>query len=162
MGKLVLRGLLISGLLALPFAFKKKPIKDWMLVYLLTANLSAIIDAVLVEKKMLSYPIRLFPKEFRFHIVFDLLLCPLVAIIYNQFTYKDKSVFGMMWKLLLFTIPQIFIEIVAGRYLNMVRWQKGWKWYHTFITMNVKYLFIRAFIGLVRKVSKKQGDGPNC
>jgi hypothetical protein len=157
MSKLFLRGFLLMGLVLLPFAFKKKPIKDWLIVYLLTSLFSAIINHILVEKKMLSYPVRLFPKQFKFHVVFDLLLCPVICVFYNQFTYTDKSILRIIWKVFLFSIPQLVIEILAGRYLKMINWHKGWKWYHTFITMNIKYLFIRTFIGLIRKISKMQG-----
>lgn len=158
MSKIFLRVFLFLGLLALPVAFKKKPLKDWLIVYLLTALSSALLDSILVEKKLLSYPIRIFPKIFKLHIVFDLLLCPVVSVFYNQFTYKEKSIVRLVGKLFLFTIPQLVIEVLTGRYLNLVKWHKGWKWYHTFISMNIKYLSIRMFIEGVRKISRNENN----
>ncbi len=156
MSNLSLRGFVLIGLLFFPFAFKKKPIKDGLIVYLLTALLSALIDHILVGKKLLAYPVRMFSKDFKYHVVFDLLLCPLVSVFYNQITYKDQSIAKIVGKLFLFTIPQLIIEVLAGRYLNMVKWLNGWRWYHTFISMNVKYLVIRGFIQFIRKISRKQ------
>ncbi|WP_428907965.1 CBO0543 family protein [Niallia sp. Krafla_26] len=156
MQKLVLRLFMLIGIVLLPVAFKKKTVKDWIIVFLLTALISAIVDHVLVQKKFLTYPVRIFPNSFKYHLVFDLLLCPLVSVFYNQFTYKDKSILRILRKQLCFTIPQLLIEVLAGKYLNMVRWHKGWKWYHTFINMNIKYLTIRALMGFIRRVSKKQ------
>ena len=156
MSKLFLRAFVLFGLLFLPFAFKKKPIKDWLIVYLSTALLSALLDHILVGKKLLAYPVRVFSKDFKYHIVFDLLLCPLVSVFYNQLTYNEKSIVKIMGKQFLFTIPQLIIEILSGKYLNMVKWLNGWRWYHTFISMNAKYLAIRGFIQITRKISRKQ------
>ncbi|MBB5171891.1 CBO0543 family protein [Texcoconibacillus texcoconensis] len=156
MSKLILKLFLLTGLLLLPVAFKKKPVKDWLIVYLITALVSGITDHILVGKKLLSYPVRLLPRDFKYHILFDWLFCPLMSVFYNQFTYKDKSIFLVVGKLFLLTIPQLFIEVLAGRYFNMIRWKRGWKWYHTFITMNIKYVTIRVFMELIRKLSEKQ------
>ena len=158
MSKIFLRAFLLLGLFSLPFAFKKKPIKDWLIAYLITALSSALLDIILVEKNLLSYPVRLFPKIFKAHIVFDLLLCPVVSVFYNQLTYKEKSIPGLVGKLFLFTIPQLVIEVLVGRYLKMVKWHNGWKWYHTFFSMNIKYLSIRMFIELVRKNSINENN----
>lgn len=158
MSKVLLRVFFLLGLFALPVAFKKKPIKDWLIVYLITALSSTLLDIILVEKKFLSYPVRLFPKFFKIHIVFDLFLCPVVSVFYNQFTYKEKSILRLVGKLFLFTIPQLGIEVLTGRYLKMVKWHKGWKWYHTFISMNIKYLSIRMFIELIRKNSINENN----
>lgn len=155
---MVLRMFLLLGLSALPVAFKKKPIKDWLIVYLITALSSVLLDIILVEKKLLSYPIRFFPKTFKFHIVFDLFLCPVVSVFYNQLTYKETSIIHLVGKLFLFTIPQLLIEVLTSRYLKLVKWHKGWKWYHTFISMNIKYLSIRLFIKLVRQNSINENN----
>lgn len=154
MSKIFLRGFLLLGISLLPFAFNKKPIKDWIIVYALTALFSTLLDYLLVEKKLLSYPVRLFPKQFKFHIVFDLLLCPVVNVFYNRLTYSDKSIFKIIGKLFMFTIPQLSIEVLTGKYLNMVKWHKWWKWYHTFISMNAKYFLIRMFMGMIRKTEQ--------
>lgn len=156
MSKIVLRIFLLLGLFALPVAFKRKPIKDWLIVYFMTAFSSVLLDIILVKRKLLSYPVRLFPKIFKVHIVFDLFLCPVVSVFYNQITYKEKSFHRLVGKLFLFTIPQLIIEVLTGRYLKMVKWHKGWKWYHTFISMNIKYLSIRMFIELIRKHSTNE------
>lgn len=149
MGKVILRIMVLIALSLFPFAFRKKPFKNWVIVYLLTALFSTLLDLFLVEKKLLSYPVRILPKYFKIHFVFDLLLCPLASVFYNQVTSNDKSIVRIVGKLFLFTIPQLLIEVSAGRYANMIKWHRWWKWYHTFISMNVKYLVIRSIVKLV-------------
>ncbi|MCD8503038.1 MAG: hypothetical protein LRY71_17025 [Bacillaceae bacterium] len=156
MPKLFLKVFLLLGLVLTPIAFKQKGIKDWVIVYLLTAFVSGIIDHILVVKKILSYPVRFYPKMFKYQIVFDWLLCPVISVFFNQLTKNDKSVFQITAKLFLFTIPQLLIEVLSGRYLQLVRWKKGWKWYYTFITMNVKFLIVRAIVQFIRLVHEKQ------
>ncbi|WP_216828541.1 CBO0543 family protein [Alkalihalobacterium elongatum] len=154
--KIVLRIFFCGGLISIPLLlFRKPPIKDWIIVFLFTGIISGIIDMVLVSKNYLSYPKRLFPKKFQIHFLFDYIMCPVVSVAYNQWTYKDKS-FRVFLKLFPFTIFHMLLEVLAERYTKLIRWKKGWKWYHTYFSMTLKYFIVRISIYFIRKVSKQQ------
>lgn len=155
--KVILKILLYSGLSSIIILLRKPPIKDWIIVLSVTGLVSGIVDIILVSKKVLDYPLRLYPKKFKIHFLFDFILCPVVSILYNQVTFKDKALKTIL-KLFPFTIIHVFLEILAVKYTELIRWKNGWSWYHTFITMNVKYLSIRLFIEMVRKIAKKQKE----
>lgn len=155
MQKFVLRLLLLGGISSLPFLFKKPPLKDWLLIYSLTAVISGIVDTILISKKYLEYPVRLLPNFFKIHFVFDFVLCPIIMVWYAQLTYKDKLP-KIILKLLPFTTIHIIIESIAEKNTHLIKWKNGWHWYHSFITMTIKYLGIRLLIHLVTIISKKQ------
>ena len=147
--------LVINLLLVLPVICRKPPIKDGLLVYLYNAVTNGIIDSVLSTCKIVHYPVRFLPKIFKTHILFDFLLYPTMTVIFNQMTKKDKP-FVIFNKLLLFTIPMLLVEWWAVRKTKLIEWKKGWKWYHTFISVTLKSLLTRLFIGAVRKIDKRQ------
>jgi hypothetical protein len=156
--KIVLYCTLIVTLCSLPFlVLRKPPIKDWLIVYLFNAATNGVIDIFLTTFKIVRYPVRFFPKIFSANLLFDYLVYPSLTILYNQMTEKDKPI-AIFYKLLYFTVPMFFIEYWAVRKTNLIKWNKGWKWYHTFISVTIKSLLTRCVIGIVRIVEQKQKD----
>jgi len=154
--KLFLHVLFILNLVFLiPIILRKPPIKDWIVVYLFNAVTNGIIDKLLTSYSIVKYPVRFVPKIFNTHILFDFLLYPTFTVLYNQATMKDKP-FAIFYKLLFLTTPAFLIEFWAMRKTHLIKWNKGWKWYHTFSSIIFKSLTTRLFIGIIRKVSEKQ------
>ncbi|MDE5414303.1 CBO0543 family protein [Alkalihalobacterium chitinilyticum] len=154
--KFILGTLFVVGIGLLPLALRKRPIKDWLLVFLWNAATNGIIDNFVVTYNTVKYPTRLLPKVFKINILFDFLLYPTMTMFYNQFTEKDNKPLTIFLKLLCFTIPMILIELWAERNTGLIKFKRSWKWYHSFISLNVKSLVTRLWIGLVRKMEEKQ------
>ncbi|NMD69323.1 hypothetical protein HHO41_03415 [Bacillus sp. DNRA2] len=152
--KLLKVAFLINFVILIPLIFRKKPIKDWIIVYLFNAVTNEIIDKIVLRYRVVKYPIRLFPKVFKTHILFDLFIYPTFTIFYNQITYKDK-LFPKMYKLLLITIPPFLIELCAERKTELIKWTKKWKWYYSFLSIIIKSFTTRMFIDLLRWSEKK-------
>ena len=151
-----LRIILIVNLLGIiPLILRKPSIKDWLLVYIYNAATNGIVDKILTTYKVVEYPSRFFPKLFRTHILFDYLIYPTFTVLYNQMTIKDKP-FAIIYKLILITFPAFLVELWAVKKTNLIKWNRGWKWYHTFGGVVIKSLMTRSFIGAVRKFDDKQ------
>lgn len=153
--KLLQFALLINIILIFPLALRKKPIKDWIIVYLFNALTNGIIDNILSRYRIVKYPIRLFSKVFDIHILFDFFLYPTFTIIYNQWTYRN-NIFQIIYKLILITIPPFFIELWAENKTNLINWNKKWKWYHSYFSIILKSLTTRFLIGIIRWIDNKQ------
>ncbi|OEH85340.1 hypothetical protein BHU72_04400 [Desulfuribacillus stibiiarsenatis] len=153
--KLFLRATTVLTLLSLMILlFRKPPMKDWVIVYLFNAVTNGIIDNFMTSYKILKYPVRFFPNVFKTHVLFDFLIYPTFTVLYNQVTEKDKPL-AIFYKLLYFTVPMFFIEYWAVKKTNLIKWEKGWEWYHTFISVTIKSLVTRFVIGIIRKVDQK-------
>ncbi len=146
--------LLINLVIIIPLILRKRPIKDWIIVYLFNAVTNGLIDTILVKNKILKYPVRLFSKRFNINILFDYFLYPTFTVIYNQWTYKDK-VFQIIYKLFLLLLPPFFIELWAEKTTDYIVWSRKWKWYHTFFSILLKSLFTRSIIGIIRKIDHR-------
>ncbi|MBM4761478.1 CBO0543 family protein [Bacillus sp. B15-48] len=148
--KKILLGLLGLGIGLLPFVFRRTGLKDWLLVFFASAFSNGVIDKIIVANNFLKYPVRLLPKYFQVHILFDALLYPLVNIMYNQLTLKDNHLIAL-FKLFYFIIPMVVIEVWAERRTKLIEFKRGWRWYHSFVSLMVKSFFSRFWIRCVQK-----------
>lgn len=137
----------------LPFAIFKRPLKDWIIVYLVSLIGNSYADRYLVSKGYLKYKIRPFPNKFKIHLPFDYIIYPLILLYYNQWTLHSKPL-GLFLKIFPFVIPQVIIETIAARNSNLISWKKGWTWYHSFISLAIKLLLCRIIIAIVRVINK--------
>lgn len=147
-------GLIFNLILLIPL-FKRKPhIKDWVIVYFFNAATNSLIDNVLSKYKIVKYPIRLAPRLFHSHILFDFFLYPTFTVFFNQITYKNRPL-TIVYKLLLLVFPPFLIELWAERKTNLIEWSKKWKWYHTLLSIIIKSLITRLMISWVRKIDEQ-------
>lgn len=145
----------LISLCLLPFAIIKRPFKDWMIVYLVSFIGNSFADRYFVSKGYLKYNIRPFRKRFKIHLPFDYIHYPLVLLYYNQWTLNSKPI-GIFLKLFPFIIPQVIIETIAAKKTKLITWKKGWTWYHSFISLIVKFLLCRLLIAVIRIINKRK------
>lgn len=154
-GKSFLCLILIVTLGSLPMTLRKPPIKDWIIVYLFNAVTNGIIDNILTTLDIVKYPVRIFSKLFEISVVFDFVIYPFITILYNKWTYNDRW-FSIFYKIFLLAIPMLIIELWAEKKTSLIKWKKGWSWYHTYLSIVLKSIITRTCIGIVRKVEKGQ------
>ncbi|RKL65663.1 hypothetical protein CR203_19480 [Salipaludibacillus neizhouensis] len=142
------------ALFLLPFAIYKRSFKDWIIIYLVSCIGNTFADRTLVSKGYVKYKIRPKSKIFSVHLPFDLIQYPLALLYYNQWTLNSK-ITGIFLKLLVFVIPQIIIETIAEKKTDLITFKKGWKWYHSLLSMAMKFLLCRLIIASIRKLNTK-------
>ncbi len=141
------------SLFLLPFALFKRSFKDWIIVYLVSIIGNSFADRYFISEGYLHYKIRPFRRRYKIHLPFDYLYYPLLLLYYNQWTLNSKPL-GIVLKLFPFVIPQVMIESIAARNTKLITWRKGWTWYHSFLTLLIKFLLCRMIIGIVRVLNK--------
>ncbi|MBU8691268.1 CBO0543 family protein [Priestia megaterium] len=142
---------------SLPFVLKKTSIKDSLLVLFMNGYTNAIVDRFLVNRQIIQYPIRFIPKEFKSNVLFDFLCLPTVSLWLYHLTKNDNP-FKIVYKIVL-TISSLFlVELWAEKNTKLIKWKKGWKWYHSLISLNVRTLLSRLVIEIINIIEKKQKD----
>ncbi|MEK4721332.1 MULTISPECIES: CBO0543 family protein [Priestia] len=69
---------------------------------------------------------------------------------------KNDKPFKIVYKIVL-TISSLFlVELWAEKYTKLIKWQKGWKWYYSLISLNIKALFSRLVIAIINIIQQKQ------
>jgi hypothetical protein len=155
--KKILKLLWILGLILFPATLFKHPIKERWIVFLLNGVLNQFLDNYLVSTKRIKYPIRIknAHKFTKGSILYDTLLCPLVTVWYHQATKQPKHIGEFIFKSIIFVLPQISIEIILEKYTKLINYKNGWKWFHSFGAIMLIKLFVRGFIEILNRSSKK-------
>lgn len=137
----ILRISLLVGIGLMPILFRKPGIKKWSIIYVANAVASHILDSYFVRIGKLKYPIRLFPKKFRIHVVYDYFICPLISVLYCQTSYDSKFLSSVAQGFL-FAVPQVTLEYLAEKRSKLIKYSKGWTWVHSYFgIVGVKLAF---------------------
>lgn len=142
---------LIVSLLLLPTMFRKPSIKNWVIAFLLNAFSNAFVAVYLAGKNFLVYPTRIMPSVFISNIVYDYLICPLISAWFCQAT-KNSKVPTIFLLGVVFTFPQILIELFMLHKTNLLKYKNGWTWKHSFIGIYLTKLFVRTSVSLIHKL----------
>ncbi|MFP7414035.1 CBO0543 family protein [Priestia filamentosa] len=147
-----LKFLFFFTLLLCPFLLKRMGMKNFLLTFLLNGLTNGIVDRFVVNRKLIKYPVRLLKRDFKIHILFDFLLYPVTSILINE-TTKKNGVIITVCKTLGFISVIVLVETWAEKYTKLIRWNKKWTWYYSFLSMAVKSLLNRMIIGSLRKTT---------
>lgn len=139
----------------LPLVLKKVNIKDSLLILFMNGYTNAIVDRFLVNRNILSYPVRFIPKEFKSNFLFDFLYLPTVSLWLYQLTKNDKP-FKIIFKIVSIVSSLFLFELWAEKNTKLIKWKKGWEWYYSLISLNIRTLFSRLVIEIINILDKKQ------
>ncbi|WP_404456724.1 hypothetical protein LG329_15860 [Virgibacillus necropolis] len=140
--------MLIIGIALLVISLRKPPMKDWILIFLLTSYFSTFFGVIVVEENMLDYPIKLFPHEhFDSHILYEYLILPVVCVYFYQTTYHSGYK-GIFLQCLIYTSALTIIEVIFEKYTDLLEYNT-WTWIHTFIGVFLLMFFVRFLMKLL-------------
>ncbi|MTI81947.1 MAG: hypothetical protein FH758_13940 [Firmicutes bacterium] len=142
----------IISLVALLFSLSKPPIKDWIIVYFLKAFISLNIAVFLVAQERFIFPVRFLPEVYQTSILFDLLVFPILCVLYNQTSYKS-NLRSIIIQSVLYSGIMTAIEVWLERYTKLIEYI-NWSWLHTFAYLIITFLAVRAIMAIIRKLSK--------
>ncbi|WP_299089555.1 CBO0543 family protein [uncultured Metabacillus sp.] len=149
MEKVILWILLILGIVLFLNSLRKPPIKHWILIYLLASYFSIFLGVLVVEEKMLKYPVQFFDKYFSSSILYEYLLFPVVCIYFYQTTFHSKFL-GIIRQAFLYTAALTLTEIMLEKYTDLIEYLT-WTWLHTFISIYLLMLTLRFAAHLINK-----------
>lgn len=134
---------------AMVYAFRKPPVKDWIIVFFLKGFISLTCNTAFVAYGLLSYPDRFLSHIFQSTIVFDLLAYPMLCVLYNQTTYKSNLT-GILIQAFAYSVPATLFEWWLSEYTEVVKFHEGWNWGYSLLFFLATFLGVRATISLIR------------
>lgn len=153
MDRIMLWSLLIIGISLLLSSLRKPPIKNWILIFLLASCFSTFIGVLVVEEKMLEYPVRFLSNYFRSSLLYEYLLFPVVCIYFYQTTYRSRYP-NMVLQCILYTTVLTIIEFFLERYTELIKYHT-WTWIYTFISTFLLMMFIRFLMQLINRKERE-------
>ncbi|MBT2757904.1 hypothetical protein J7E71_18660 [Mesobacillus foraminis] len=156
MEKKLLRLLTTLCLAAVPFLFKGSKMKENLIIFFSKGVIATLIDAYVVGTKRISYPVRPFAKIFSTNIVYDLLLFPLLSVVWVMVSSKNK-LGKIILKSLIFSVPMALGQWYFEKYTRLFKWKK-WSALHTFGSVNFTLFTIRGLVELIRRLDKNSDN----
>jgi hypothetical protein len=152
MERVILWLLLIIGIGLLCFSLRKPPTKDLIIIFLMTSFFSIFLGVLVVEEKMLEYPISFLSNYFSSSLLYEYLLLPVVCIYFYQATYFSRYP-SIILKCALYTSVLTIIEVLLERYTDLIEYYT-WTWKHTFISNFFLMMFVRILMQLINRQEK--------
>jgi hypothetical protein len=153
--KKLLNFLLAVCIASFPFLFKGPKMRENLLIFFSKGVIATLIDAYVVGKQKLEYPVRPFPKIFKTNIIYDMLFFPILSVIWVKISYNDN--FGKIFlKSLIFSVPMAVGQWFMEKKTGLFKWRK-WSTFHTFASLNFTLFTIRGFVGLLKLLDKLKG-----
>lgn len=149
-----LRVLFLFSIGALIYLFRKPPIKDWLIVFLLKSYISSILDNIVVKKGFIKYPVRTL-KIFNISVLFSNLIFPVTCVFFNQVT-RNSSLLAILTKCFLFTLSCTAAEFLIEKHTNLVQYKKGWNFLYSFMSIAFTFLFVRFSMMIIQTLEKRQ------
>lgn len=146
----MLWSLLLLGIILLVFSLRKPPITQWLLTFLLNAYISVFIGVVVVEHKMLEYPIKFLPDFFDSSLLFEYLLFPVVCVYFYQTTYRSPFL-AIIGQAFLYCGTLTAVEVLLEKHTDLIEYHT-WTWGYTFGSTLLVMLLIRGVMGWIRKI----------
>jgi len=149
----ILKSLFVIGITAFFNLLRKPPMKDWLIIFLLKSYIASFLDNIIVKKGYLKYPVNLF-KIFDISVLFSYIIFPVTCIYFNQVT-KNSSLFGILVKCLLFSIPSTIAEHFLEKKTKLIQYKRSWTSLHSFLSIAASFLGVRFLMALITKVAAK-------
>lgn len=126
--------------------------RENLVIFFSKGVLATLIDAYVVGKKRIEYPVRPFPNIFKTNIVYDILFFPLLSVIWVKLSYNDNF-WKILLKSLLFSVPMSLGQWYLQKYSKLFKWKK-WSPLHTFGSVSFTLFTIRGLVGLIKILDK--------
>ncbi|CAN0211526.1 unnamed protein product, partial [Chrysoparadoxa australica] len=135
---------IITSILLIKYVPKNR-IREAHISYLFKQVVTWLFGLLVVEKKLISYPNRLFFKKAnKSSFTFEYFVYPALCSLFNLY-YPEKS--NNVVKMIYYFIHTSIItgfEIFAVKYTNLIKYN-NWKWYWSFVTMWLSYYISRIY-----------------
>jgi hypothetical protein len=146
----------IIGLCFVPILFRKKYIKSSLIIFVIAGVVNALLENYLVAKDYVIYPVRYFPEIFKYHVMYDFLVCPLISVAYCQ-TSSRKNLKNIYVQGLLYSGFQTLLEYIMVTKTDFIQYN-NWDIWHTFVLLIAyKIVFIRGIWELLSNWSTFEG-----
>ncbi|WP_432665439.1 CBO0543 family protein [Wukongibacter baidiensis] len=93
--------------------------------------------------KFWSFPVRIFPIVKDISIPVNVVVVPIIAMFWVRY-YPTKSNKKLFWALS-WTTVLIVIEVLIGKFTNLIEYSNGFKWYHSYVLWFLSLYIWRGF-----------------
>lgn len=149
--------LIISTLAALLLLVKfvsKSKIIDAHISFLFMQVQTWIYGALVVENRLIEYPVRFLSYANRISLNFEFFIFPAISALFNiHFPAKKSLVYKTLY-VVAYPTAITFFEVILEKYTDVIKYI-NWSWYWSWITMLAALLIsYRYYLWFMKKIKK--------
>ncbi|HJV16582.1 MAG TPA: CBO0543 family protein [Bacillales bacterium] len=152
---------IISILVAMLMLWKfvpKEKLLEAHLSFLFMQLQTWLYGAIVVEKRLIEYPVRFLYFSYRISFVFEFFIFPVISVMFNihfpigkRLTHKILYIFAFPTVI---TIIEIFLEKYTD-VIHYLHWAWYWSWLTMLISLLISYKYYLWFFNKNKHVSKR-------
>lgn len=136
-------GCVLSLIMLIVFIPKNKIREAW-LIFLFKQLITWLLGIIVVELRLIEYPVRFFPYAIKTSFAFEFLVFPALCAIFIINFPDKKSTFRKFMHYFYFCTGITIVEVIAEKYTNIINYI-NWTWYITWITLFITFYISRKF-----------------
>jgi len=122
----------------------KEKIREAQLVFLFTQLITWFIGLLVVEFRLIEYPVEFFEYATQSSFTFEYFIFPALCAVFNINYPENKSIFKQAMHYINFCSVMTLIEVICERYTNIITYLH-WTWYLTWITLFITFYLSRQY-----------------
>lgn len=140
---LIFLGWIITIALLIFFVPKKK-IRQAIVVFMFKQMITWFIGLLVVELRLLEYPVRSFAYATKTSFDFEYFVYPAFSVLFNLHYPEGKSFAKRFLHFIYYCSALTAVEVVVEKYTDILKYTH-WSWYTTFITFFITFFMSRQF-----------------
>jgi hypothetical protein len=140
---LIILGWVITVILLIIFVPKLR-IKQAIVIYMFKQLITWFIGLLVVELRLLEYPVRSFAYATKTSFDFEYFIYPSFCVLFILHYPEGKSFTRKLLHYVYYCSVITFIEVIVEKYTNILTYI-NWSWYTTFITLFITFFMSRIF-----------------
>jgi len=141
---LILIGAWISTFAMLLVFIPKSRIREAQLVFLFKLSLTWLLGLIVVELRLIEYPVELFKYATKTSFSFEYFIFPSICAVFNLNFPNNKSNFRKFMHYFYFCTTMTILEVMCEKYTNIIKYIH-WTWYLTWITLCITFFISRHY-----------------
>lgn len=132
----------------------KHKIREAQVAFLFKQFVTWVLGLLVVELRLIEYPVRLFPYANKTSFTFEYFIYPSICAIFNVHYPENKGHFGQFVYYFIYCTTLTGVEVIAEKYTNILKYIH-WNWFITWISLFVTFYITRRYYIWFFKLGKK-------
>jgi hypothetical protein len=112
----------------------KEKHREAQVSFLFMQSFALLFGAIVVELKLIQYPVRFFDYTFKNSFTFEFLAFPTVSVLFNIFFPKENPFYRKLLYSMSYPTVLIIFEVFLEKYTDNIEYL-NWNWFYSWITM---------------------------
>jgi hypothetical protein len=116
-----------------------------------------IYGAIVVENRLIEYPVRFLYYAYRVSLVFEYFIFPTISVLFNLYFPSRKGIIHKILYIITYPTVITIFEVILEKYTDVItylHWSWYWSWLTMLITLLISYKYYNWFFKKIKMVSK--------